>query len=94
MKFLYIPLWDLSTAAVNVVAIKTKNCYLGSTQRGKFFTSTFMTSLLNQDFIFLGLREGKKNGQSQDDKTFRVLMVKGRMLCNYFASFSPSGQGS
>lgn len=59
MKFLYIPLWDLSTAAVNVVVNKTKNCYLGRMQRGKFFVSTFRISLLNQDFIFLKRRKKK-----------------------------------
>lgn len=60
VKFLYTPLRDLSTAAVNVVVNKTKNCYLGRMQRGKFFNSTFMISFLKQDFIFLGLRGGKK----------------------------------
>lgn len=88
MKFFYILLWDLSTAAENLVVNKTKNCYLGKMQRGKFFASIFMISLLNQDFIFLGLREGKRNEQSQDyTNTFKVLMVKGRMLCGYFVSF-------
>lgn len=88
MKFFYIFLWDLSTAAENLVVNKTKNCYLGKMQRGKFFASIFMISLLNQDFIFLGLREEKRNEQSQDyTNTFKVLMVKGRMLCGYFVSF-------
>lgn len=91
MKLLYIPLWDLSTAAVNVVVNKMKNCYLGRMQRGKFFASTFMISFLNQDFILLDLRERKRNGQSQNDSnTSRVRMVKGGMLWGYFASFFPS----
>lgn len=94
MKFLYTPLWDLSAAAVNVVVNKTNNRYLGRMQRWNFFTSTFMISLLNQDFVFLGLREGKRNGQFQDDNTTsKVLMVKGGMLCGYFASFFPSWPG-
>lgn len=87
MKFLYIPLCDSSTAAVNVVVNKTKNRYLGRMQRGKFFTSTFMINPLNQDFTFLGLR-GKRNGQFQDDNNMsRVLMVKGGMLCGYLPPF-------
>jgi len=39
---------------------ETKNPYLGRLKRGKFFTSTFVVSLLNHDFIFLGLEEEEK----------------------------------
>lgn len=95
VKFLYIPLWDLSTAAVNAVVNKTKNCYLGRMQTGKFFASTLMISLLNQEFIFLGLRGRKRNAQPQDDNnTSRVLIVKAGMLCSYFAFFFPSWTGT
>lgn len=49
-----------STAAGNVTVNETKDPYLGRLQRGMFFVSTFVVSLLNQDFIFLGLEEEEK----------------------------------
>lgn len=64
-----------------------KNSCLVRLQRQKFFPSTFVVILLNQDFIFLGLEEEEKE---TDNNMPRVLLVRGAIACGYFAPFFPS----
>lgn len=79
-----------------MIVSETKNPYVGRLQRGKLFISTLVVSLLNQDFVFLGLEEEKKEMDSCKMTTPHLgcCWLEGEYCVVILLPFSPSSRGT